>query len=66
MLLISGKLCNLSLASGVSDPGEAPSQSSEAADSQLEDKDGKKKRQRRQRTHFTSQQLQVGGQTAEA
>lgn len=43
------------------DPGEAPSQSSEVADSQhdLQDKDGKKKRQRRQRTHFTSQQLQV-------
>ena len=42
------------------DPGEAPSQSSEVADSQHElDKDGKKKRQRRQRTHFTSQQLQV-------
>ncbi|XP_023319504.1 pituitary homeobox x isoform X2 [Eurytemora carolleeae] len=41
-------------------PGEAPSQSSEVADSQhdLQDKDGKKKRQRRQRTHFTSQQLQ--------
>ena len=43
-----------------SDPGETPSQSSEVADSQHElDKDGKKKRQRRQRTHFTSQQLQV-------
>ena len=42
------------------DPGETPSQSSEVADSQHElDKDGKKKRQRRQRTHFTSQQLQV-------
>jgi len=41
------------------DPGETPSQSSEVADSQHElDKDGKKKRQRRQRTHFTSQQLQ--------
>jgi len=42
------------------DPGEAPSQSSEVADSQHDplDKDGKKKRQRRQRTHFTSQQLQ--------
>ena len=44
----------------VSDPGEAPSQSSEVSDSHNDslDKDGKKKRQRRQRTHFTSQQLQ--------
>lgn len=43
-----------------SDPGEAPSQSSEVSDSHNDslDKDGKKKRQRRQRTHFTSQQLQ--------
>ena len=45
----------------LSDPGEAPSQSSEVSDSHNDslDKDGKKKRQRRQRTHFTSQQLQV-------
>ena len=44
----------------LSDPGEAPSQSSEVSDSHNDslDKDGKKKRQRRQRTHFTSQQLQ--------
>ncbi len=49
----------------IPDPGEAPSQSSEAADSQHDpqDRDGKKKRQRRQRTHFTSQQLQVSGHT---
>ena len=50
-----------------SDPGETPSQSSEVADSQHElDKDGKKKRQRRQRTHFTSQQLQVRWEKAGA
>ena len=49
------------------DPGETPSQSSEVADSQHElDKDGKKKRQRRQRTHFTSQQLQVRWEKAGA
>ena len=51
---------NLSECNLFPDPGEAPSQSSEVSDSHNDslDKDGKKKRQRRQRTHFTSQQLQ--------